>query len=128
MAVVDLDVHQVCSCSSLSCLDCFEGNGTAEIFKDEPRVFTLSVHNERNYPWKTRFLGDLDIGLDDEATSEQYTNAINLGLEIVKQHFADTPASRCFIIYQAGVDALKHDRFHFSIRLYWLTPVVDGGG
>lgn len=34
--ILDLDVHQ--------------GDGTAEIFRDDPRVFTLSVHCEDNYP------------------------------------------------------------------------------
>jgi acetoin utilization deacetylase AcuC-like enzyme len=34
--VIDLDVHQ--------------GDGTADILRDEPRVFTFSMHGERNYP------------------------------------------------------------------------------
>lgn len=38
--VVDLDVHQ--------------GNGTAAIFENDPRVVTFSMHGERNYPWKSK--------------------------------------------------------------------------
>ena len=48
--IVDLDVHQ--------------GNGTASIFRDEPRVFTFSMHGERNYPSRKE-ISDLDIGLPD---------------------------------------------------------------
>jgi len=39
-AVIDLDVHQ--------------GDGTAEIFKDDPDVFTLSMHGESNFPFRKK--------------------------------------------------------------------------
>ena len=48
--VVDLDVHQ--------------GNGTASIFKNEPRVFTFSMHGQHNYPFRKEE-SDLDVGLPD---------------------------------------------------------------
>jgi acetoin utilization deacetylase AcuC-like enzyme len=35
VAVIDLDVHQ--------------GNGTAHIFRDDPTVFTLSLHGAKNF-------------------------------------------------------------------------------
>ena len=38
VAVIDLDVHQ--------------GNGSAAIFRDDPTVFTLSLHGERNFPFR----------------------------------------------------------------------------
>ena len=38
--ILDLDVHQ--------------GNGTAVIFKNNPNVFTCSVHGEKNYPFRKR--------------------------------------------------------------------------
>src|SRR4030095_13377422 len=38
IAIVDLDVHQ--------------GNGTAAIFRDDPTVYTLSLHGERNFPFR----------------------------------------------------------------------------
>ena len=50
VAVVDLDVHQ--------------GNGTAAIFRDEPRVFTCSMHGGRNYPARKE-QSDLDLPLPD---------------------------------------------------------------
>jgi acetoin utilization deacetylase AcuC-like enzyme len=49
-AVVDLDVHQ--------------GNGTARIFRGDDSVFTLSVHQEANYP-VPKEQSDLDVGLAD---------------------------------------------------------------
>src|SRR5690606_13725496 len=49
--VVDLDVHQ--------------GNGTASIFKDEERVFTFSMHGEKNFPLHKE-KSSLDIGLPDK--------------------------------------------------------------
>jgi acetoin utilization deacetylase AcuC-like enzyme len=48
--IVDLDVHQ--------------GNGTAEIFQNEERVFTFSMHGQSNYPFKKES-SDLDIALPD---------------------------------------------------------------
>ena len=47
--VVDLDVHQ--------------GDGTAAILADDPRVFTLSVHCRANFPARKQ-QSDLDVALD----------------------------------------------------------------
>jgi len=38
VAVIDLDVHQ--------------GNGTASIFRDDESVFTLSLHGDKNFPFR----------------------------------------------------------------------------
>ena len=57
VAVIDVDVHQ--------------GNGTAWIFRDEPDVFTFSIHNELIYPFfKTK--SDLDIGLITSVGDDEY--------------------------------------------------------
>ena len=56
-AVVDLDVHQ--------------GNGTAAIFAGDPRVFTLSVHEQANYP-DVKPPGSLDIGLPRGTGDAEY--------------------------------------------------------
>ena len=58
--VVDTDVHQ--------------GNGTARIFQDDARVWTLSIHQENNYPIKER--SDDHIGLDDGTGDEAYLAAL----------------------------------------------------
>ncbi|MFX7140722.1 histone deacetylase, partial [Acinetobacter baumannii] len=55
--IIDLDVHQ--------------GNGTAKLFENEPRVFTFSMHGAHNYPFhKER--SDLDIGLKDGTDGSTY--------------------------------------------------------
>ena len=55
--VIDLDVHQ--------------GDGTADIFADEPRVFTFSMHGARNYPVR-KIASDLDVGLPDATGDAAY--------------------------------------------------------
>jgi acetoin utilization deacetylase AcuC-like enzyme len=89
--IVDLDVHQ--------------GNGTAKIFEDEPNVFTLSVHGERNYPFQKE-KSDLDIGLPDGTTDEQYLEILDKQLPRVFESFEPD-----LVFLQAGVDVLAEDRF-----------------
>lgn len=64
-AVIDLDVHQ--------------GNGTAAIFADDPRVFTLSVHGTNNFPFRKE-TSDLDIELPDGTADERYLDSVERGL------------------------------------------------
>ena len=95
--IVDLDVHQ--------------GNGTASIFRDEPRVFTFSMHGERNYPLRKE-QSDLDIGLPDGMDDAPYLHILRETLP----RLADE-AQPDFIFYQAGVDILASDklgRLHIS--------------
>jgi acetoin utilization deacetylase AcuC-like enzyme len=82
--VVDCDVHQ--------------GNGTAEIFADDPTVFTFSIHAERNYPFR-KFPSDLDVPLEDRADDATYLAALETGLG---QAFARFPAD--LVLYVAGAD------------------------
>ena len=71
--IVDLDVHQ--------------GNGTAAILGSDAdaRALTLSVHAERNYPWRTRSPSDIDIGLADDVTDEGYLAAVQKGLTALEE-------------------------------------------
>lgn len=88
--IIDLDVHQ--------------GNGTAKIFEKEPRVFTLSVHGENNYPLHKE-LSDLDIGLKDNTNDESYLNLIRkLIPDIIEKCKPE------FIFYLSGVDILDTDK------------------
>ncbi|PIE22323.1 MAG: histone deacetylase [Planctomycetota bacterium] len=87
-AVIDLDVHQ--------------GNGTARAFEFEKRVFTCSLHQNRNYPVKQS--SDLDVGFPDRAGGDLYLSALRSALEQVAD-FAPQ-----FVIYLAGADPYKHDR------------------
>lgn len=88
--VIDLDVHQ--------------GNGTAQIFLDESRVFTFSMHGERNYPTRKE-KSDLDIGLPDKTTDAPYLNQLREILpKLIDQVAPD------FIFYLSGVDVLETDK------------------
>ena len=88
--VVDADVHQ--------------GNGTAYIFADDSSVFTLSIHQERNYPLP-KPPSDLDINLQDGAGDEEYLRALAHGLE---ESFARiTPG---LLFYLAGADPYREDQ------------------
>ncbi len=89
-AVVDLDVHH--------------GNGTASIFGADPRVFTFSMHQERNYPY-LKPPGDLDIGLPDGTRDEAYLEALEKGLEATIDR--QDPE---LVIYLAGADPFAEDQ------------------
>jgi acetoin utilization deacetylase AcuC-like enzyme len=88
--IIDLDVHQ--------------GNGTAQIFRNNTNVFTFSMHGKTNYPFKKE-ISDLDIALDDNTDDEQYLSILN---EIVPQLIGREKPD--FIFYLAGVDILKTDK------------------
>lgn len=88
--VVDLDVHQ--------------GNGTAEIFRTEERVFTFSMHGANNYPLRKE-QSDLDIGLADKTVDAPYLKQLKDTLpKLLDLHRAD------FVFYLAGVDVLESDK------------------
>ena len=88
VAVLDCDVHQ--------------GNGTAHIFGDTPRVFTCSLHQERNYPLvKPR--SSLDIGLADGTADAEYRRHLDTALAAVKTFGPD------LLVYLAGADPYRDD-------------------
>jgi len=90
VAVIDLDVHQ--------------GNGTAHIFASDPTVFTLSLHGEKNFPFRKE-AGDLDVGLPDGCTDEPYMQALHQALAELEGRFAPD-----LLIYLAGADPHEGDR------------------
>ncbi len=93
VAVVDLDVHQ--------------GNGTAAIFRDDPTVFTLSLHGARNFPFRKE-ASDLDVELPDGCTDAPYLAALDAALaELWERTRAATPG---LVFYLAGADPHEHDR------------------
>lgn len=88
--IVDLDVHQ--------------GNGTAEIFRNDFRVFTFSMHGKNNYPFKKE-VSDLDIPLNDGTTDSEFLAILSERLpQLITSENPD------FIFYLAGVDILKTDK------------------
>jgi acetoin utilization deacetylase AcuC-like enzyme len=85
-------------------LDVHQGNGTAEIFQNEPRVFTFSMHGQNNYPLKKE-CSDKDVPLQDGIKDQEYLYLLELHLDKVLQQF--TPD---FIFYQSGVDIIETDK------------------
>ena len=88
--IVDLDVHQ--------------GNGTAEIFKDNPSVFTFSMHGAKNYPFQKE-ASDLDLPLADGMEDEAY-------LQLLKSTFPQLldQVQPDFVFYLCGVDVVATDK------------------
>ncbi|MGF7075953.1 histone deacetylase family protein [Mucilaginibacter sp. 3215] len=88
--IIDLDVHQ--------------GNGTAEIFKNESRVFTFSMHGANNFPYRKE-RSDLDIPLQDGVGDDEFLDILETTLpRLIDQHKPD------FIFYLSGVDVLATDK------------------
>ena len=88
--VVDLDVHQ--------------GNGTAQIFAQDPRVFTFSMHGAKNYPLHKE-QSDLDIALADGTDDASYLNLLDQHLP----KLFDT-VQPDIVLFQSGVDVLSSDK------------------
>ena len=89
--IIDLDVHQ--------------GNGTAAIFADDQRVFTFSMHGERNYPAQ-KMRSTLDIGLPDGVTDDAYLQTLSSALPKLIESFSPE-----VVFYLAGVDVMAGDRY-----------------
>ncbi|MFG0296765.1 MAG: histone deacetylase [Maioricimonas sp. JB045] len=119
-AVIDCDVHQ--------------GNGTAEFFADDPRVFTFSIHGAKNFPAR-KHPGDLDVALESGTGDLAYLESLDGALQ---QVFASGPFDLVF--YVSGADpfagdtlgylslsklGLKHrDELVFSMCQSWGVPVA----
>jgi acetoin utilization deacetylase AcuC-like enzyme len=88
-AVIDLDVHQ--------------GDGTAAIFHEDPRVFTFSMHGAANFPFRKQ-QSRLDIALADGTGDEAYVERLS---EALPEVMAFAPE---IVFYQSGVDTLASDR------------------
>lgn len=88
--IIDLDVHQ--------------GNGTAEIFQNEPRVFTFSMHGDKNFPF-IKEQSDLDIALEDDTDDVEFLSRLKDAIQFIfEKHRPD------FVFYLAGVDVLASDK------------------
>jgi acetoin utilization deacetylase AcuC-like enzyme len=93
VAVIDLDVHQ--------------GNGTAAIFRNDPTVFTLSLHGARNFPFRKE-ASDLDVELPDGCGDEVYLAALDRALRTLDERQAHASPGLAF--YLAGADPHEGDR------------------
>lgn len=88
--VIDCDVHQ--------------GNGTAVIFKEDPSVYTFSIHGAKNFPYHKEE-SDLDIALPDGAGDRVYMQALKSGISRVLAE-----CNPDMIFYLAGADPYQDDR------------------
>jgi acetoin utilization deacetylase AcuC-like enzyme len=90
VAIIDLDVHQ--------------GNGTASIFTHDPSVFTLSMHGEKNFPFRKE-ASSLDVNLPDGCQDDEYLHALDLALDELERRFKPG-----LVLYLAGADPHEGDR------------------
>ena len=95
--IVDTDVHQ--------------GNGTAAIFANDPDVFTLSLHQENNYP-EPKPPSDLDVNLADGTGDEEYLELLDKALAEAFRRFAPE-----MIFYIGGADPYREDQ----LGGFWLS-------
>jgi len=98
VAIVDLDVHQ--------------GNGTASVFRDDPSVFTLSLHGQKNFPFRKE-ASDLDVDLRDGCGDEEYLVALESALDELARRFEPG-----LLVYLAGADPHEGDRLG-RLKLTW---------
>ena len=87
-AILDLDVHQ--------------GDGTAQIFENDPAVFTASIHAKSNFPLRKQY-STIDVELTDGTADDDYLRALDM---LLPQVFAFDPD---ILFYQSGVDGLSSD-------------------
>jgi acetoin utilization deacetylase AcuC-like enzyme len=88
--VVDLDVHQ--------------GDGTARIFENDPSVFTVSMHAEKNFPHR-KAASDLDVELADGTGDADYLRKLQ---EILPALLSSVRPD--IVFFNAGVDPHADDK------------------
>jgi acetoin utilization deacetylase AcuC-like enzyme len=88
--VVDTDVHH--------------GNGTAAIFRNDPSVFTLSIHQANNYP-AHKPPSSLDLNMDDRADDEEYLGVLMPAVQEALDTFQPE-----ILFYVGGADPYCEDQ------------------
>lgn len=87
--IFDCDVHQ--------------GDGTAKLAANNNAVYTVSIHGEKNFPYRKQ-QSDLDFGLAKGTKDEEYLEVVEQALDL-----AFTYCSPDAVIYDAGVDIHTND-------------------
>jgi acetoin utilization deacetylase AcuC-like enzyme len=90
VVVIDTDVHQ--------------GNGTAEILRGDPTVFTYSIHGAKNFPFHKEE-SDIDSPLPDGTGDTEFLATLEKGLQS-----ALDAADADLAVYLAGADPFEGDR------------------
>jgi acetoin utilization deacetylase AcuC-like enzyme len=88
--VVDTDVHH--------------GNGTAAIFRNDATVFTISIHQENNYP-AHKPPSSIDLNLDDRADDSEYLDALIPAIQKAFDEFQPE-----ILFYVGGADPYCEDQ------------------
>ncbi len=88
--VVDTDVHH--------------GNGTAAIFRNDPTVFTLSIHQVNNYP-AHKPPSSLDLDMDDRVEDDEYLGALIPAVQQTLDKFQPE-----ILFYVGGADPYGEDQ------------------
>ena len=88
--IIDLDVHQ--------------GNGSASMAREDPTIFTFSMHGADNYPF-VKEVSDLDIELANGTGDDEYLERLDGALKQIAQRFDPH-----LLIYLAGADPFHDDR------------------
>lgn len=88
--VVDTDVHH--------------GNGTAAIFRDDPSVFTISIHQENNYP-AHKPPSSVDLHMMDRVDDEEYLRALVPAVQKALDEFRPD-----LMFYIGGADPFCEDQ------------------
>ena len=86
--ILDLDVHQ--------------GDGTAKIFENDERVFTVSLHGKNNFPFRKQ-VSDWDLEFENDTEDGEYLETLEDVLAKLAMIQFD------LIFFQAGVDGLASD-------------------
>jgi acetoin utilization deacetylase AcuC-like enzyme len=88
--VVDTDVHH--------------GNGTAAIFQNDPTVFTISIHQENNYP-AHKPPSSIDLNMADRADDDEYLGALIPAVQQALDEFRPD-----ILLYVGGADPYCEDQ------------------
>jgi acetoin utilization deacetylase AcuC-like enzyme len=88
--IVDTDVHH--------------GNGTAAIFRDDLSVFTISIHQENNYP-AHKPPSSVDLNMADRVDDEEYLSALIPAVQNAMDEFAPE-----IVFYVGGADPFCEDQ------------------
>jgi acetoin utilization deacetylase AcuC-like enzyme len=88
--VVDTDVHH--------------GNGTAAIFRNDPLVFTISIHQENNYP-AHKPPSSIDLNMADHVDDDEYLGALIPAVQKALDEFQPE-----ILFYVGGADPYCEDQ------------------
>ncbi|MDP5150283.1 histone deacetylase family protein [Rheinheimera baltica] len=87
--IIDLDVHQ--------------GDGSAAMLADDPRIISCSIHCEKNFPYYKQ-QSDWDVGVAKDCSDNDYLQTVQQSVQtLINWHQPD------LVLYDAGVDIHQRD-------------------